>query len=219
MTQEATLAISGSNLTGEAPFSCCLRLGDALHTALPAAGERGDIAGLARDLLTAHERTAADITELRVDLGPGSYVGLRVAITFARFCQHFGGARILACDSLAMLASATTAGDRRLRPLLDARRDRFHCAAFVEREGRLQATVEPAAIAFEDVLNSIAPGDAFVVPHGLDERHTAPLHERCVEVIAVHDLTAEQLFAPNLPLLEHTARELEPRYLMASYAE
>lgn len=222
MSAAPALAISGSNLTGEAAFSVCLRIGRELHAAAPAAGERGDLAGLARDLLAQHEIAAADLGELRIDLGPGSYTGLRVAVTFARFLQHFGGLPVLAGDSLALLASAASPADRddgRLRPLLDARRGRFHCAATVIGGGKVQHRVEPAAMTLEEIAASIAPGDTFVVPHTLGDDHKSALRATGTPIAEVRDLAAIQLFSPLLDLRPHTTEELGPRYLMATYAE
>jgi len=61
-----TLAVSGSNLTGDVPFSAALRLPDgAVHEARAPAGERGDLASLCRDLCAAHGVAPRDLAELR----------------------------------------------------------------------------------------------------------------------------------------------------------
>ncbi len=217
MTEAKALAISGSNPTGEAPFSCCLRIGGTLRTACSPAGERGDVARLATQLLVEAGTTAADLDELRIDLGPGSYTGLRVAITFVRFVQHFGDVNVVACDTLALLASDADSNGR-LRPLLDARRDRFHCGTLTERDGVLHHQQEPRAMPLPEVLASIADGDTFVVPPNLGAE---PL-EALRDVARIHTatgITAERLFSPRIALARCTTAELEPRYLMGSYAE
>jgi tRNA threonylcarbamoyladenosine biosynthesis protein TsaB len=100
------LAISGSNVTGDAPFSCALRRGGEVDEVRSPAGERGDLATLVRDLCAAHGVRPDQLAELRIDIGPGSYTGLRVAVTFARFLQRFGELRVLVIDSLSLLATA-----------------------------------------------------------------------------------------------------------------
>ena len=64
MSERASLAISGSNLTGEHAFTCCLRTGDGLRTACPEPGQRGDLARLALDLLSSAGVAPADLDEL-----------------------------------------------------------------------------------------------------------------------------------------------------------
>jgi tRNA threonylcarbamoyladenosine biosynthesis protein TsaB len=212
------LALSGSNLTGEHAFTCCLRTAHGTFAAQPAPGQRGDLACLARELLAAHGVAAAELGELRVDLGPGSYTGLRVALTFARFLQHFGGLAVQACDSLALLASAAAAVHPRLRPLLDARRGRFHCATFVATAERLHVAEPAAALLHGDLLATVTSDDLFVVPRGLAPEHKAALRQRGARLAEVAGVTAARLFDLRLALHPHAPAQLEPRYLMASYA-
>ncbi|MCA8978037.1 MAG: tRNA (adenosine(37)-N6)-threonylcarbamoyltransferase complex dimerization subunit type 1 TsaB [Planctomycetes bacterium] len=219
MSERASLAISGSNLTGEHAFTCCLRTGDGLRTACPEPGQRGDLARLALDLLSSAGVAPADLDELRVDLGPGSYTGLRVAITFARFLQHFGGVEVLACDSLALMASAAVAEAPRLRPILDARRGRFHCATLLPVDGRLRHHGEPAAVTFDELATTVTTADTFVAPSTLAVEHVVALRALGANVVEVTAISAAQLFCDRLELATCTSAELEPRYLMASYAE
>jgi tRNA threonylcarbamoyl adenosine modification protein YeaZ len=215
------LALSGSNLAGDAPFSCALRLPTGVFVARSPAGTRGDLATLVANLCRDHDVGPADLRELRIDLGPGSYTGLRVAITFVRFLQQFGELPVLACDSLMLLASAHTPTQThyRVRPLLDARRNRFHVATVVHDATGLHHAIEPAAIALEAVLASLQENDRIltsplVVPQ-IEARATAL--GATVETIGAVD--AGSLFAANLPLERCASAQLEPRYLMGSYAE
>lgn len=219
--ERPALALSGSNVTGDAPFSCALRLADFVHEARAPAGRRGDLATLAAELCGAHGVRPGDLGELRLDLGPGSYTGLRVAVTFVRFLQRFGDARVLATDSLSLLALAApdpTAAGRRLRPLLDARRERFHTALLVT--GPVLRVVEPpAALPFADVLARTAAGDTFVVPAAVEAAYGAALRATGAAVHVASLVTAGALFRPELSLEPATSAQLEPKYLMASYAE
>lgn len=217
MSDRPTLAISGSNPTGDAPFSCCLHVAGQLRPACSPPGERGDVARLATGLLQECGVTPAELGELRVDLGPGSYTGLRVAITFVRFLQHFGGVEVRACDTLALLATDTEAPGR-LRPLLDARRGRFHCGTLTTTDGVLTHVEEPRALPLAEVLAGIADGDTFVIPPTLDAETVAALQARATIHVA-RGVTAERLFSPRLRLAASSTAELEPRYLMGSYAE
>ena len=60
-----------------------------------AKGERGFV-NTANGQVVAHR---VSLREVRVERGPGSYVGLRVAVTFARTFAAFGGAALHASES------------------------------------------------------------------------------------------------------------------------
>lgn len=215
------LALCGSNLGGDLPFSCALRLPDGLHVARSPAGARGDLAALADELCRAHGVGPSDLRELRLDLGPGSYTGLRVAVTFARFLQRFGGIPVLACDSLLLVAAAAppVPGAVRLRPLLDARRDRFHCSAVRIGPAGLDHEVPPAAVPLAHVLDSLQPGDLVVTTAALAARLGDAVQAAGAAVAVFGPIDASALFAAVLPLQACESAGLEPRYLMGSYAE
>ena len=233
MTALPALALCGSNLTGDAAFSCCLvletgrfvatspRVATSPTGATSSAG-RGDLAALAAGLCAAHGVTPAELRQLRVDLGPGSYTGLRVAITFVRFLQRFAVIPVLACDSMLLLADAGTAdlpAGTRLRPLLDARRGRVHCATVQLDAGRLGHVVQPAALPFDTVAATIVPGDRFVTTKELEARFGESLRARGAAVLVANGITAERLFSMQLPLTACEPAQLEPRYLIGTYAD
>ena len=215
------LALSGSNLAGDAPFSCALRLPDGIHVVRSPIGDRGDLAGLAAALCRTHGVEPRSLQELRVDLGPGSYTGLRVAVTFVRFLQHFGAIPVLACDSLLLLASAVSLvpGPTRLRPLLDARRDRFHCGTLRHTAEGVRHLVEPTAEPLERVLASLEAGDRIVTTAALGLRFASAAAAAGAEIAEFTTLDAGALFSPTLRLRPCDAEQLAPRYLMGSYAE
>jgi len=216
------LALCGSNLTGDAPFSCCLSLPSGQFTATSPIGSRGDLAALAADLCAAHGIKPAELAQLRIDLGPGSYTGLRVAITFVRFVQRFAAVPVLACDSLLLLADAGAAGlaaGASLRPLLDARRGVLHCATVRCEAGVLGHVGGPAALPFDRIAKSIAAGDRFVTTQELEQRLGGELRQRGAEVFVARGITAAGLFSPRLPMQRCDGQELEPRYLMGTYAD
>lgn len=221
MSERPALALSGSNVTGDAPFSCALRLADRIVDLRSPAGERGDLAALARDLCRQHGVSPQDLGELRVDLGPGSYTGLRVAVTFVRFLHRFGDVPVLATDSLSLLATAALGRDlagRRLRPLLDARRERFHCAA-LRFDAGLHPIEPPQALARAELLGRLAASDVCIVPAALAAPLGAALKAAGAEVVVASGVVAADLFRPELALAPASSAGLEPKYLMGSYAD
>ena len=222
MSDVPALAISASNPCGDAAVSAALRWPDGrVVAAVAPAGARSDLVATIAGLCREHGVRPPDLRELRLDLGPGSYTGLRVAVTFARFLMQYGNLAVLATDSLALLATAAV-GRRggRLRPLLDARRERFHLGCLLSADGgRLRQVDEPRAVAWSEVLASLQPGDLVVTPPTVAASRGEALRARGAVVVVATGVTARDLFRPELDLRPHTAAELEPRYLMASYAE
>lgn len=224
MTTPATppaLALCGSNLGGDQPFSCALRLPSGIFAAHSPAGGRGDLATLAAGLCAQHGITPADLGELRLDLGPGSYTGLRVVVTFARFLQRFGDLRVLACDSLELMAAtaSTEPGPARLRPLLDARRGRYHGGTLRHDVEGVRHLEPPAAQPLERILASLQPGDQVVATAALAAQLGPELAARGVGVRRLAPIGAAALFTAPVLLQPTAAEQLEPRYLMGSYAE
>ncbi|MCU0866282.1 MAG: tRNA (adenosine(37)-N6)-threonylcarbamoyltransferase complex dimerization subunit type 1 TsaB [Planctomycetes bacterium] len=213
------LALSGSNLCGDLPFAVALRCGERVFAAASPAGGRGDLAGLVAGVTKAAGLRPEQLTALRVDLGPGSYTGLRVAITFVRFLQRFGALPVQGCCSLALLAARARPAAR-IRVVLDARRDRFHTACFAAVGDTPMVELEaPAAVPLPVLLAAVRPGELCLLPHALEPVLGPALRERGATVRAERELHAAELFGAGLPLFAAAAGELEPRYLMASYAE
>lgn len=218
------LALCGSNPTGEAPYSCALRLDTGVHLATSPRGTKADLATLVDATCRAHGVAPTDLRELRIDLGPGSYTGLRVAVTFARTLADFGALPTLAADTLALLAVAAGPqnAERRVITILDARRERWHRGLLQWRaDGTLHHLAPSAALPWDSLLAEIRDDDLLVAPAAtaplLDERFAATGRpSRCR---AAADVTAAMLFDDRLPLAHCSPAQLEPRYLMGSYAE
>ncbi len=84
----------------------------------------------------AHGVTPADIGQVFVSAGPGSFTGLRIGITAARMIALAVGARVVAVPTLEVIAqNAVDASDppQRLVVILDAKRSRVYAATFVRQ--------------------------------------------------------------------------------------
>lgn len=217
-----TLAVCGSNLSGDVPFSAALQLADGTrHVRTSPAGERGDLTTLCDALCKEAGLAIADIQRVLIDVGPGSYTGLRVAVTFVRFAQAFGEVAVERACSLEMLArhalQATGKTSGRIRTVLDARRGRYHTALFgLEPDGSLRELEAAAAVPPEDALRDLDGNDLAVMPQNLADKIGAQVQERCTLHIA-SQVCADILFSSSCE--PSRAEDLEPRYLMASYAE
>ncbi|MFN9275782.1 MAG: hypothetical protein ACK6D2_08625 [Planctomycetota bacterium] len=221
MSDGALLALSGSNLTGDAPYSVALDVGDRVHALASPPGGRGDLAGLVAAACAAAGIAAADVRRVRVDVGPGSYTGLRVALTFVRCLQRFGGVAVESVDSLALLAARAAApgvAARRVHAVLDARRERVHAQAFAVGAA-VRALAPAAAVSVAVAAAAVGPGELVVVPACLPPALRAAFADRGAEVLAVTGVVAAEQLAPGVPFAAAGFADLEPRYLMGSYAE
>jgi tRNA threonylcarbamoyl adenosine modification protein YeaZ len=213
--QPASLAIGA----GSGAFSVALRAADgSVHEsprAAPDAGH-GDLAQLVSALFTRTGIDKQSATEIRIEIGPGSYTGLRVAVTFARILAGFTDARLATATSFELIAAAALrqrllgAGGRAF-VVLDARRH-GHCVAEVEVRDRVRLAVE-AQVLPREALQARLGHDAIVLsPDELSLPQ--PVRVRRVEWPG-----AAVLFDPALEPAACAVEDLAPLYSMGSYAE
>lgn len=213
----ASLALCASGAT----FSVAVRAATGAIDELSVDGRRqiAELMLLLDRLLARFDLVAADIGELRVDRGPGSYTGLRMALTFARVLAAFGSIRLRATTSLELLALAAwqRAGvplQRAVRPILDARRGRAYTARAQQIDGRVRLTQAPVATPVERLADLVCDDETVV----LDPTHRAWL-PAAATAVAPPPFSARDLFHPALLAEQVDVETLEPLYLMGTYAE
>ena len=215
--QDVALAISTS---GSSP-SVALRLPDGSITVLaPPAGANHLIATI-DSAFAEHGLAPRDLGELRLDLGPGSYTGLRVAVTFARMILEYRQIPVRTGTSLELSALASWAKNpeltgRVLRPVLDARRNRFHHAS-IKLDHSAVTVDPPRATSKEELLAAIAPGEVVLADPKLHELLRG-IADRA-SLVPHQPWDAALLFDGRLVCAQAAEEDLEPLYLMGSYAE
>ncbi len=207
--------------TRDSGFSIALRTEDGTVTLARACGEntRNLTATVAAAFVQAGLRPR-DLSELRLDIGPGSYTGLRVAVTFARVAHSFHDVSVRTVTSLQLMALASWAsgdvdGDCPIRPVLDARRQRFYHAR-IRLGDRAALSEAPRATAADEVHESISSDETVVAAGAL---HPLLATSRAKALIEPAPFDARLLFDGRLALCEPPSDGLEPLYLMGSYAE
>jgi len=129
----------------------------------------------ARDLVVAIRdacnRAAWDrrrIDVVAVSIGPGSFTGIRIAVTFAKFVAWDTGAKVVAVPTLRALAENAPGACGRIVPILDAKRGGLFASIFERRSGPppsgsagimsdLDETFGPALIEPEDLARRLEP--------------------------------------------------------------
>ena len=215
---DPTLAVSAS---GER-FSIALRGGDAAILGHVDAEART----LSADLFTAIERllqpaglVPADLGGLRVDRGPGSYTGLRVALTFARVLAEQAGLPVSYATSIELMAIAAwrhgeVDAKRPVRVILDARRERFHTARVELDAVCARLATPPQAIALDALAALIRADEVLLAPASL-----APALLELGPIVPLPPYGALELFDPWLDARPAEPSDLEPLYLMGPYTE
>ena len=95
-------------------------------------------------LLRRHRYTPADIDQIHIAIGPGSFTGLRIAVTMAKAMNLANAVRIVTVDSLDVVAAnlSDAPGGQidtpdgkiplpdRIAALFDAKRGQFYASAY-----------------------------------------------------------------------------------------
>src|SRR5262245_11167899 len=90
----------------------------------PPARSAASLAPAISTLLATHQVPPSQIGLVAVTVGPGSFTGLRVGITTARFFAYAAGAQVLGVNTLAAIAESAPQVDegKRLSVVIDAQR-------------------------------------------------------------------------------------------------
>ncbi len=127
----------------------------------------------ARDLVVAIagacDRAAWDRRTLgvvAVSIGPGSFTGVRIAVTLAKMIAWDTGAKVVAVPSLRAMAANAPADCGRIACICDAKRGGLFASVFERTGADLEETFGPALIEPEDLARRLAK-PAFVLGRGL----------------------------------------------------
>ena len=106
---------------------------------------------MAEDLLKQCGKTVADVTDVAVAAGPGSFTGIRIGVAAAK---GFAWGRELPCwgvSTLESMALGLGLWDGYICPVMDARRSQVYNALFECRCGECTRIREDRAISLEDL--------------------------------------------------------------------
>jgi tRNA threonylcarbamoyladenosine biosynthesis protein TsaB len=182
-----------------------------------------EIAPSADRLLKAAGRGPADLGLVAVDLGPGSYTGLRVGLAAAKGLAFALGRPIVGVPSLDVLAESAKDLGAVLATALDAKWDQVYGALYEVRNGKPERTTDMFAERPEAFAARV-PAEALVVGDAL-ERHAALFAARGARSAPRALWTPSPALVASLGLARHLegrrndAATVVPLYLRRTEAE
>jgi tRNA threonylcarbamoyladenosine biosynthesis protein TsaB len=100
------------------------------------------------DLLSKFNKKPDQIEHIYISAGPGSFTGLRISVTFAKTLALANSAKIIAVDTLDVIAANMLSNDgpQRLGVILDAKRGQFFIAVYEKTSDLIWKKVLPDSL-------------------------------------------------------------------------
>ena len=149
------------------------------------------------------EENGVAITQIdyfAVDIGPGSFTGVRIGVSLVNALAFAAGKQVVAVDSLETLALSAGETSRPVAAMIDARNGNAYAALYQAGS----TLIEPCAVQTESFLAKL-PQDAILVGDVQAEPKTYP--------------RAKHVGVAALRHVERATEEADPIYLRPSQAE
>ena len=151
-------------------------------------------------LLEMNKTLISQIDYFAVDIGPGSFTGVRIGVSLVNALAFATEKKIIPVNALRVLAESVKTSDRPVCAMIDARNGNAYAALY--QDG--QTIIEPCAVETESFVARI-PADALFVGDTHCEQKNYP--------------RASSVGMLALSQLDTAVSETEPIYLRASQAE
>lgn len=113
-------------------------------------------------LLSANNVKSSAIHHIAVSVGPGSFTGLRIGLSFVKGLCFGRTAHILPVSSLEILAHSAVNYNGRIISAIDARNGDIFYAVFNADNGRISRLTEDKADTVENLLKALEKGDILI---------------------------------------------------------
>ena len=181
-----------------------------------------DLVPTMNDLLSGQAMKPTDIDAVIVDIGPGSYTGLRVGIMTAKTIAYATGCVLLTMDTMRTIAEQAPQEAELLDVFIDAQQDRVYPQRFQQVGDNRQPVSEMTICPFAEWLTEKDKPSHVSGPGLRDKQDRIP---EGVNVVEMHDWQprAESLLRLGLPRFLRGEKDdvwaVEPLYLRPSAAE
>jgi len=159
MTDKLIIAIETSGRVG----SAAIGRGNELISETPFSGfmkHSAELFGVLEKLFHRATATADDLEKVYITAGPGSFTGLRIAVTAAKMFYFTQNTQIVAADSMDVIAESVSrysADTGRtvdcIATILDAKKDLFYAAVFDQVDGNWKKCLDTQIITAEGLLD------------------------------------------------------------------
>ncbi|WP_101773683.1 tRNA (adenosine(37)-N6)-threonylcarbamoyltransferase complex dimerization subunit type 1 TsaB [Peptostreptococcus faecalis] len=107
------------------------------------------------DLFKLGDISVDDIDVLAVCIGPGSFTGLRIAMSTVKAISHVKNIPIVGVNSLETLANNMAFTDKYIIPILDAQATQVYYGIYKSENGKLRVVEDVGVIDIDDLLEKI----------------------------------------------------------------
>ena len=174
--------------------SVALQVGDAVIARFAVAGRAHTqmLPKQVAEVLAEAGVTVRDLDGVVCGIGPGSFAGLRIGLSYAKGLAMVGGLPMVGVSSLQMLAGPSTLD--RVLTVIDARLSAVYAAPLAAAWGAALPVIDGTAL--PSAVHALPPGrDALLRGAGLDAAQLQPLYLR--NKVALTQVEQQALRAPR----------------------
>ena len=103
-------------------------------------------------VLKASNLSLAQLTGFAIDIGPGSFTGLRIGVAFLKALVFRAKTPVIGVSSLDVLAAGAGAFDGVICPLIDARRRNVYAALYRDHAGKLTKQSDYSIVTIDELI-------------------------------------------------------------------
>ena len=130
--------------------------------------------------------TLAQLDGIAVDLGPGSFTGLRIGVAFVKALAFVHKKPVAGVPSLDVLAAHVPYAAHTLCPILDAKQRKVYAALYQPEEGQVKRRSDHQLLSVEELMPQLGDGPVVLLGDGV-ARYREPL---------IHHLGDRAIVAP-----------------------
>lgn len=116
------------------------------------------------NILKESNLTLKEVEDIYVGIGPGSYTGIRVAVTIAKMLWALSNARLYSFSTLSLIASSK---ELESYPLIDARRGNAYISHFTIKDGILTKLEDDKVVSIDEYFKDKEEDRNLIVENGM----------------------------------------------------